>query len=79
MIAMDFEQVESEKSRENRYMANFLLQKGYVMHLAIARSTRTNSNTPDILKNDDLKPKKISCNDGDSNPDLEHGKLEFYP
>lgn len=22
---------------------------------------------------------KISCNDGDSNPDLEHGKLEFYP
>ena len=19
------------------------------------------------------------CNDGDSNPDLEHGKLEFYP
>ena len=22
---------------------------------------------------------KIQCNDGDSNPDLEHGKLEFYP
>lgn len=22
---------------------------------------------------------EICCNDGDSNPDLEHGKLEFYP
>ena len=25
------------------------------------------------------EPNVDKCNDGDSNPDLEHGKLEFYP